>query len=113
MSAPKVKWCEASRLLSDATLPPAPKSVTSSKGQHQLPKMLGKAMQMVVTRVTVPADAEAVFIRGGAGPHSPLSQLPATNGSLSDGSFLDPLAQRCVKTIAPSIRPPVNPPAAV
>jgi len=113
-SAPQVKWCEASRFLSDATLPPAPKSVTSSKGQHQLPKMLGRAMQMVVASVTVPEAAEAVFSGGGAGPQFPLSQLPAasTNGLVSDGSSF-PLAQRCINIIPPSIKPPVTAPVAV
>jgi len=110
ISAPQVKWCAASRLLSDATCRLAPKSVTSSSGQHQLPRMLGKAMQMVVARVAIPADTDAVFIRGWAGPQLPLS--PTTNESLSDGT-LDPSGQRCAQTIVASIRPPVTPPAAV
>jgi len=61
------------RASGDPTLLPAPKAVTSSNGQHQLPIKLGSAISIVAAKlpvVLVPAETAALGVSFVSGPQA-------------------------------------------
>mmetsp|Transcript_1174 Transcript_1174/g.2909 ORF Transcript_1174/g.2909 Transcript_1174/m.2909 type:complete len:208 (+) Transcript_1174:572-1195(+) len=88
---PTVKWCDASRLSSEATSELAPKAVTSRRGQHQLPHALGRATSKV-TREPPAAEVElAAMLPAGCPPVVSLG----SSGSVSTASQTVPASPSC------------------
>jgi len=108
-SAPSVKWWLQTRFASVATLLPAPKAVTSSKGQHQLPRRLGTAMSTAVAKPPT-AEVPVPAARGVASRSArPGSAALAESGALGSKGSRSPSARGGCQPDGPQELAPQSP----
>jgi len=84
-SAPIVKWWLKTRALEELTLLLAPKAVTSSKGQHQLPRILGIVISKV--EASVHQEPAAVVAPASSPAPAPCVDFQSEHSFASNASF--------------------------